>query len=412
MGAIIIGAGAILSAVLSAAAAVASVIAAVVSWVVTVATAIASAVYAAAAAVYTAIASTLSTIYSAIAGWVSAAISTVSESLIVAWEYIGYYVLCIEEAWAAFLEAIYWEYILIVHEIAYLVSEDYRVMIQAIWREISEVSKALGFAPEVLNLAFRNARALVLTASSAMGKSYDIAEITWLNSFNAYMKKFAYLCERYENDPAALYYDIDKYLIKHSVNVAGSMSRTILRTMTDVIGTLELTLNKINEFRTDIDKLIEGMPSAIRREILPLIQPVSAAFEEFVLYQYAPTMETVKEITEKITAGLDIHEEKMGGLIDRLKKPGDYLGEIDKLSDRERSIQERRIGEISTRVYRREVTTWQGATEPQYKGFLMVIEALKKVIPPPPYEIEEVPTPIRPAEAPAIPRKTWFVGDY
>jgi len=260
MGAIIIGVGAILTAILAAAAAVAAVIAAIVSWIVTVVAAVAAAVYAAAAAVWAAVAGTIGEVYAAIAGWVSLAIEAVAETLIVAWEYIGYYVLTIQEGFAAFLEAIYWDYILIVHEIAYLVSEDYREMITAVFREISEVSKALGFAPEVLNLAFRNARALVLSASALMGKSYDLAEITWLNSFNEYMSKFAELAEKYENRPDLLFYDLDLWLIKPAVNVAGDMSRTMLMTMESVIGTLDLTLTKINEFRMDIDKMVADMP--------------------------------------------------------------------------------------------------------------------------------------------------------
>jgi hypothetical protein len=412
MGEIIIGAGAILSAILSAAASVAGAVMAVVSWVVNAAVAVASAVYAAAAAVYTAISGTIASAYSAIAGWVGSAISAVSESLIVAWEYIGYYVLTIQEGFAAFLEVIQFDLILTVHEIAYLVSEEYREMITAVWREISEVSKALGFAPEVLNLAFRNSRALVLSASALMGKSYDIAEITWLNSFNEYMEEFAALAHKYENDPAALYYDLDKWLIKPAVNVAADMSRTILQTMKDVIGTLDITLTKINEFRTDIDKLIAGMPSAIRVEMLPLIKPLEKAFDEFILYNYEPTMEAVKGLTDKITEGLNTHEERMGSLVDRLKKPGDYLGEIDRLSYEERLEQEDRVSEISTRPYRRQIEVGEVRAQTEFEEFLKMLEALKVEITPPPYHVEEAPGPIRPALAPAVPRNTWFVGDF
>ena len=100
------------------------------------------------------------------------------------------------------------------------------------------------------------------------------------------------------------------------------------------------------------------------------------------------------------------------GIIDRLKRPGDYLAEIDDMPVGMRRRQEDIVEDIATRGYRRKAEeTGRGASR-EYQGFLKVLEALKKEYPPPPYEIVEAEAPLRPAGVPVKPRDTWFVGEY
>lgn len=412
MGEIIVGAAAIISAVVSAASAVAAVVAAIVSAAVAAATAVVTAVAAALAGVVSAISGAIATAYSAIAGWVSAAISAITEVVTVAWEFIGYYTLTIEEAFAAFLEAIYFDVILTVHEIAYIVSEDYREMITGVFREVSKASMALGFAPEVLNLAFRNARNMVLSASALMGKSYDLAEITWLSSFNDYMKTFQKVATKYKDRPDLLFYDLDRYLIKPSTDTFADVSKTVLRTLDDTIGTVKLTLEKINEFRTDIDKFVAQLPSTVRKEVEPMLEKVTKVFDDFTDYTYEPKMKLLDGIMAALSFKQERDREGIKGLVDRLKRPGDMLEEVERLTYGERLEQEKKIGDVASRSYTREIEEWEETVTPQQKGFLRLIELLKLRLPPPEYAVAEITTPSRPADVPVKPRVTWFVGDF
>jgi len=72
----------------------------------------------------------------------------------------------IKASYNMFLEAIHYDTLLKIHEIAYIVSGDYRVQVNKIYGRIAEVSEALGLGAQFINLALRNARAITLDAVS------------------------------------------------------------------------------------------------------------------------------------------------------------------------------------------------------------------------------------------------------
>ncbi|GAI32621.1 unnamed protein product, partial [marine sediment metagenome] len=103
---------------------------------------------------------------------------------------LGEFVASIGICMGSFLDAIHFTTLLQVHQIAYILSGDYREMMSHVYNEIAEVSGALGLGSGYLILLHRNARNVILDVSGMMGRSYDVAEITWLQQYSDYLKKF------------------------------------------------------------------------------------------------------------------------------------------------------------------------------------------------------------------------------
>ncbi|NVM22320.1 MAG: hypothetical protein HWN68_11140 [Desulfobacterales bacterium] len=412
MGAIAAIAAAIWSAIAAAAAAVASVIWAAVVFMAQAIAAIASAMASIVSTVIGAISSALSTAYSAVVGWASGIVTTITESLSGIYATVAEWATMLYDGIAGFLEAIHFKTLLTIHEIAYIVSDEYRAMFHKVTERISAVSQKLGLGSQFLNLCFREARGLVLSASSLLGRPYDIGEITWLSTFDGFLQKFQDKIETYERNPAEVFYDVDRWIVRDATNVQTEAVRAVYVGLDEAVEGFKKSAAMVVDVRDRVNNLVTLMPEQIREEIAPRVAAVTKYVDSFIYDIYRPTMLKADRIVKSLKDSSERMQGDMKDVIDKLKRPGDLLGTIDDLPLDERLKQERRIGEIATRGYRRDVDTWRGVAAPEHEGFLKVIEALKKEYPPPPYEIEEVEVPARPAGAPVEPRKTWFVGDY
>lgn len=96
----------------------------------------------------------------------------------------------IKASYNMFLEAIHYDTLLKIHEIAYIVSGDYRVQVNKIYGRIAEVSEALGLGAQFINLALRNARAITLDVNASIGRFYDIGEIAWMKNLSGFLESW------------------------------------------------------------------------------------------------------------------------------------------------------------------------------------------------------------------------------
>jgi len=313
---------------------------------------------------------------------------------------------------SALLTAIHFDTLVSVHKIAWLVSDDYRAIMRGVYSEIVSVSQALGYGPYFMVLFLQNARNLVLDVSTSLGMKYDLAQVEWLSVSQGYLKSFSAATYRYSSNPEALLYDLERWVERPVMDQKGSFIQGVIMTVERTTKAVEDIVTDVVVIRDDIDKLVSDLPDRIRLQVEPYVTPYIEKFDTFITETYDPYKDSLDSIMEGITSLQGRQREEMTGLIDRLKKPADYLLEIDRFSDEDRFDQERKFSDISTRQYYRDVKGFTPLSEPASAELKKIREALMVAIPMPIGFPEEIEGPVRPAGIKAAPRKTWFVGDY
>jgi len=315
-------------------------------------------------------------------------------------------------AFKGLLMAIHFDTLIKIHKVAWLVSEDYRIVMRGIYSELSAISQALGFGPYYLTLLLQNVRMLVLDVASTFGMKADLAEVQWLTTMQGYLGRFAKATTRYANNPEAIFFDLNRWVEKDLVDKKGEFMQGLILTVERATEAVGGVIENVVVIRNDIDRLVLDLPENIRSQVEPLVRPYLKEFDDFILTTYDPYKKQLDNIISNVKAIQDQQVNNMGLLVDRLKKPGDYLSEIDRLEPWERVSQERKIGDISTRQYTRDVSELVEKGKPVSAELAKIREALKLVTLVPLGFPEEIEAPIRSSKVKATPRKTWFIGDY
>ena len=325
---------------------------------------------------------------------------------------VGAYAAALTTSFGSFLETIHFKTLLAVNNIAYLVSEDYRAMMSNVYSKMGEVSYALGYSADFLNLVIRDARAVVLDVGAMTGKKYDVGEVTWLKSFQDYLKVFSDQAHKYEKNPAAVFADIDRVLVKPAIDTKAGAMQTVYGSIESTIGGLKATVESVDKFRKDLGKLVSDLPHQIRDQVKPMIDGVFKYWDDWIRVDYKPTLKVMDGVINALGFQQAADRSKHYDLLKRLSRPGDYLKEIDGLSQEDRKIQEREISEIAFRTSAEESEKWAKLTQIRIRELKLSGEALREPRERPSWEIFEVETPERPAGAPVEPRETWFVGEF
>ncbi|MBA7625291.1 hypothetical protein ES703_32718 [subsurface metagenome] len=412
MGFIAAAAVAVAGFIITCAAAIAVMVSTVVAAVVAAASAAVAAISAIVATVTASVASVIGAIYHAVTTALMPTFSYLKTCAQVLYIGISDFVTTIGAGFKAFAEAIHLKTLLTIHNVAYMVSEDYRAVMDKIWSKIAEVSYHLGVGADFMVHAFRNARAIVLTTSGLLGRKYDLAEVSWLNQWNTFLKRMSVDTSKYTANPNLIMADIDKWLIADNVDAEGGAMQTVYTTIEDVILSVESTVETTVEIRNDLERFVSELPSSIQDRVRPMLDPVIEKFDGFYADTYRPKMDIVDGVMKEVGLTIQIQKDEIGDLIDRLKRPGDILVGIEGLPIPERDDQEEKITRASTVRFDRDRQAMMHDYIPKEAEFLKLREALKKKYPPPEYEVPEIEAPGRPAETPVEPRKTWNVGDY
>lgn len=403
---------AIAASVAAAAAAVAAVVATVVTAVAAAVAAAATWVWGAVTVAYAAVSTAVADLalgYSTYALGTSTLVDYVGTSL---FTQIGAYASSLVSTFGGFLEAIHFKTILAIHQIASVVSDDYRAMWVNVYSEMGKISYALGYSADFLNIIIRDSRNVVLDASAMMGQKYDLAEITWMKSFQDYIKVFSDQAKAYTKNPAAVFYDIDKMLTKPAVDNKAAIMQTVYSTIESTIKFTKAVVDQTDKLRIDLGKLISDLPEQIRGEVKPLFDRVTKDFADWVQGTYKPSLKVLDSVISTLGIKQDVAAASARELAARLKKPGDYLREIDKLPRAEREDQEGKITEITLRPWVYEAGVFREITDAAIAERQESIRRLEAPTERAAWAIPELEAPERPAATPVEPRKTWFVGDF
>jgi len=299
-----------------------------------------------------------------------------------------------------------------IHQIAYLLSEDYRNVVDKIWIEVSKVSVAIGWGPSVLNLLFENSRTLILNATSSIGQGYDIAQIKWLNTYSAFLKEFSSRGDYYARNPARLLDWIADNTYRPALDAQAATVRNFFEGINGALALIKITAEDLTRLKNDTLKLVGDLPLVIRHQIFPALKTLTDNFDNFIRLNYDPALKMIDGTLAIL--GVDMAEQKKtaADLVSRLSRPGHYLKEIDDLDAVLSREDEDMVNDIAGREQIRELNQISKTITGFYDDMIEEIDRWEK------RPISEAPGFLRlekPSEAltEAMEKRTSpFVGDY
>lgn len=311
-----------------------------------------------------------------------------------------------------FLEVIHFATLIKIHEIAYIVSEDYREMMQKVYGQLSQFSSAIGLGAQFITLAIRNARSVVLDVSSMLGRGYDLGEVTWLVEMNKFFEGINEESEKIAQDPYYILDMIDRQLMKPTLDTKGSI-------VSGLYSTIDNTLDAVNNFVTDIDtvrddlqQFYNDLPENIQQQLKPFMENVIEPINDFIENTYAPQYDKITRAMTSIEERVGVHKEAVENIVKRLTKPGDLLQSIVGLPQEEADAQTIKMYEAVNAPILQAVPGITIARNDAETGLESIVKALESNLKPPEVITLEPVTIGKKGEGSEDSSTTWMVGDY
>jgi hypothetical protein len=304
--------------------------------------------------------------------------------------------------WSEFAKAIQLDLLFKIHQIAYLVSEDYRTMMQKVFNQVSQVSNALGWGSMTLALLFQNVRTSVMDISTTMGTGYDLAEVKWLQTYNELLKDWSNNAKKYESDPHALLWMIANSVERPGYDAKGATTRTVMQGVESALTLVKTTVEGATKIKNDLTKLISDLPAVIRDQWMPEIRKLNAQVDDFIRLNYNPAMKAVDAAFKSVGDDLGYQKKKAAELADRLKRPGKYIAEIETLEPKDRIDDSKTIARVVDYAYGETINDLVPLIETSRK---IIDEDIAEGVPP----ISEITPKTQPREL-TVPTATHFGG--
>lgn len=343
----------------------------------------------------------LSSALSSMTGLTSSTISTISSTI------------------SSFTSAIHLKTIMSIHHIAFILSEDYRSAIMSITDDIAEMSNAILGDHEYMMLALNNARSIVLDVQGIMGREFDAGQVAWLRNMSNFLGKWKTklrenreLIDRYRENPALIFTDLDEHIIKPQIDLLGQSQQGLWGSLDSAVSTIDKTVTDLNTLRGDVNRFVRDLPGDIKNDILPVIDDVNSRIDSFLSEKYYPWRDNTNDILAILQNKEKTHKRRIEDIIGRMKYPGNVLADIDHLPPDERWDQANKVQNTANIVAQEQSEALAGEAEELEKELERIEEALDAPTKAPEVLRKE---PEAPAPLPGRESKkpdTWFVGDY
>lgn len=318
----------------------------------------------------------------------------------------------VKAGFAGFLEAIHYDILIQVHEISYLLSASYREMLDKVYGKLGEFSEAIGRTTGFIETAIQLGRSVSLRVSSFLGKPYDLAEIVWLKDFNSLLERINETSHLYATNPSRIWQDIDELIVIPATDAAADAQITMLATVKSLTGMVKEADEMLTTVQANFNAVVDDLPAKWRNDILPAVEDIENEIKSWRDGIFAPTIETIDRVIDVVYSRTTEARQTLQDIAARLARGGDILADIDNLSDDERLEQERIIGEVSTRYYRRQSELWQETIAQETITLESILAAIKFELPPEFWFVAEEIGLAVPIGKQAKTKENWFVGDY
>lgn len=312
----------------------------------------------------------------------------------------------------SFLQAIHFKELMMLNQMAMILSKDYREMMLKVYQQISEFSQQVFGRAEVLQLLLQGSRQLIYASSSAVGYPVDIAEVEWVQYLDETLSKVADNAEKYQNTPEAIFDDIAEWVYKPIGDKYSTINQgfvTFTEGLVNSVGGLTETVFGINE---QTQNVVSYLPSPLRGTLQKTLEPIDNRITEFQYDVYEPKMAEIDHVLSQTAKENETNRQRMSSLTDRLINPADYLTELDDLPTEVRVPEKRKI-DISLQEPERQeidqvnthVKEYQVETDIQFEEIRVPAPITRQ-----PIVLDKEPVDIK--KPPVQGRSGWFVGDY
>jgi len=314
---------------------------------------------------------------------------------------------------ATFLEMIHFDTLVALHNIAWVLSEDYRKVLSKVFKKMSEISEELFGWSLGLRVILENTRSIVLSSSAALGYSYDVNQLIWLNSLTDFTILFNEHAETYMEDPEQLFFDLEDWIEEHAVDISGGAHALIYQSvvkLTDGVHGNALELKNVQsrsrENQFQLNRLTAG-------NFGQRIDWNWKAFEGFKGDEYAPRQGQQEKNINMNRQETAANRKTLSDLNFKLTRPTGQLEGINKLPDPEKTDEEIKLEDLSTRPFQDNsavLAADQAAADADREKEAAELEAEQLK----PAAVETIVTkPVTKAEfKPRPPVNSWFVGEY
>lgn len=400
-------------------AAIAAAAAAVAAAIAAIAAAVAAAIAAAAAAIGAAISATVAAVSAAITDFAIGFSTYMAGGFTLAdfagtafMTQVGAFVASLSAAVGAFLEAIHFKVIMAIHEVAYIMSEEYREIVNKVFSKISQVSAALGLGANFMTLALMNVRSVVLHTSAIFGRGFDIGEITWIKELNNFLKDFSKDALKYKDKPNKLLWAIDDALTRPYIDSESVAAQTLLIGLDSTLKAVKAVVDDMVRVKGDFLKLVADLPGKMRNEIKPYIEDVLKTWNTWEKDIFKPSLKAIDASITYLDKATEDVKGRVKTVTERIRNPGQYIFEIDALTDYDRLLGEAMIGNVSGRQFARETEAYSDLITEKELEWTGVIEKLFETFPTVESETATPPAIAEREKTEVKPRAGWSVGDY
>ena len=315
-------------------------------------------------------------------------------------------------AFKTFLEVIHFKTLIQIHQLAYILSEDYRTMMNEVYGKLSEFSSAIGLGSQFITLALRNARNVVLDVSSMLGRSYDLGEVTWLTEMNNFFGEVNTQSQIIADSPYVILNMIDEKLMRPSLNTKGSIVSGLYSTIDNTLDAVNGFVENVDLIRNDIEQIYNDLPESIQKQLQPFMSDVIVPITNFIADEYRPQYKEISRVVTTIETRVGVHKQEIDEVVGRLKKPGDLLESVNALSESEAKAQRDKMFEVVNKPIidsETDVEILRNETSGTLDAVVKALEAETK--PPDIITLEKVDVGVR-SEGEDDTTQTWMVGDF
>lgn len=314
---------------------------------------------------------------------------------------------------ATFLEAIHFRTIMAVHNILWVLSEDYRKVMSKLFKTISEVSEELFGWSMGMEVMLRNTRVLVVSSAAILGITYDVAELMWLTQMETFLVGFNDRVESYMEDPEQFFIDLQVMVEQHAIDLSAGRNQLIFEAVTSL--TQGVLTNAENLVRIDsaVSENQFKVGGLIGEDHKGGIADNRRGHEQFKRDEYKPRQDQQEtSITQNKARSME-NKRETDRIAKKMTTPTGQIDEIDELEEPQKTEEEEKLEDLSTRPYQEESEELKSEKETaaaeQEKELTESEKEMKEKLREEPVFAE----PVTPLEVkPGPPVNFWSVGDY
>ena len=227
-----------------------------------------------------------------------------------------------------------------------------------IYNYIAEFSKALNVPPFYLEGIINNAKTFAMGVACNNGTPYYEFKLNWNFELEKLLIHINNSVELYRTNPQWLKEDIEQFLIKPLFEATTIKRNNAKELLTNTINSISNLENIVFDDEARLSEITQAMDSFYAFKVEPALSEIKDNFDIWVKDDYKVNMKGVRNsFILMISDYIEVFS-KVAKIFLLLDYPADILLRVNKLSDKLRIEQEDKIGEVTTRSFKRLVPEW------------------------------------------------------